>query len=298
MTGATLPRSYLYVPGNAADKLAKAVGRGADALIVDLEDAVPVAEKDNARAAVVAWLAGQPAGGPVELWVRVNSGDLRAVDVRALAGIAALTGIVLAKVEDADDIERTASLLAETDDTTTLLMPLIETAAAVLSAREIASASRVHQLQIGEVDLTGETGIIPGEDEAELAGLRTLIVLASTAAGINPPVGPVSRITGDMAAFEVSTRRARRQGFMGRACIHPAQLPVAHAVFSPSEAEIAEARSVIALVDAAEAQGSGVVLDAAGRLIDPAVLHSARRTLALADAVAWRGHTVTHGQMG
>lgn len=298
MTGATLPRSYLYVPGNAGDKLAKAVSRGADALIVDLEDAVPVAEKDNARAAVVAWLGEQPASGPVELWVRVNSGDLRAVDVQALAGIAALTGIVLAKVEDAADVARTASLLADAGDTSTLLMPLIETAAAVLSAHEIASAPRVHQLQIGEVDLTGETGIIPGEDEAELAGLRTLIVLASTAAGINPPVGPVSRITADLAAFEVSTQRVQRQGFMGRACIHPAQLPVAHEVFTPTADDVAEAESVIALVDAAEAEGSGVVLDADGRLVDPAVLHAARRTLALAEAVARRGHTVTHGQMG
>lgn len=284
MSGGTLPRSYLYVPGNAADKLAKALTRGADALIIDLEDAVPVSQKDVARDAVVGWLANQPIGGTTELWVRVNSGPLRAVDVQALAAIPQLTGIILAKVEDSDDVISTGQVLAAAGDTTTLLMPLIETAAAVLSAREIASAPRVHQLQIGEVDLTGETGIVPGEDEAELAGIRTLIVLASTAAGINPPVGPVSRITSDMAAFEASTQRVRRQGFMGRACIHPAQLPVTHAVFTPSSDEIAEAHSVIRLVEAAEAQGSGVVLDEAGRMVDPAVLHAAHRTIALAAA--------------
>lgn len=290
MSTSTLPRSYLYVPGNAADKLAKALARGADALIIDLEDAVPFSHKDGARDAVVGWLADQSVGGTTELWVRVNSGPLRAVDVRALAGIPQLTGIILAKVEDADDVVSTGHLLAAAGDTTTLLMPLIETAAAVLSAREIASAPRVHQLQIGEVDLTGETGVIPGEDEMELAGIRTLIVLASAAAGINPPVGPVSRITHDMAAFEVSTQRVRRLGFMGRACIHPAQLPVAHLVFTPTAEEVTEARSVINLVELAEARGSGVVLDDAGRMVDPAVLHAARRTIALAAAAELKEH--------
>lgn len=285
------PRSYLYVPGNAADKLGKALTRGADALIVDLEDAVPVKEKDAARTAVVAWLADQPAGGVVDLWVRINSGSLREVDVRALAGIESLTGLVLAKVEDGPEVAAISGLLASLGDTTTLLMPLIETASAVLDARDIAKQPRVHQLQIGEIDLTGETGIIAGEDEAELAGHRTLIVLASAAAGINPPVGPVSRITQDMVAFEVSTQRARRQGFVGRACIHPAQLPVVHAIFTPNAEELAEAQSLIDLVAAAEAQGSGVVLDDAGRLVDPAVLHAAYRTLALAESIGQRGGT-------
>lgn len=288
MTAASLPRSYLYVPGNAHDKLAKALLRGADALIVDLEDAVPMHEKDNARAAVVAWLAGQPVDGPTELWVRVNAGPLRDADVRALVGIDALTGIILAKVEDAAEVAAIAALLEAAGDTTTLLMPLIETASAMLDARDIARAPRVHQLQIGEVDLTGETGIVPGDDEAELGALRAMVVLASTAAGINPPIGPVSRITSDLPALEVSTQRVRRQGFMGRACIHPAQIAVVHAVFTPSAAEIAEAESVIELVKAAEAQDSGVVLDAAGRLVDPAVLHAAHRTLAQAEAAAAR----------
>jgi citrate lyase subunit beta/citryl-CoA lyase len=289
MTTAIIPRSYLYVPGNAADKLGKAVGRGADALIVDLEDAVPLSEKDAARAAVVAWLADQPADGPVDLWVRVNSGPLREVDVRALAGIDALAGVVLAKVEDADEVAAMDALLTSLGDTTTLLMPLIETASAVLDARAIAGGPRVHQLQIGEVDLTGETGVDPGADEAELAPVRALVVLASTAAGINPPVGPVSRITKDIEALEISTRRVRRQGFLGRACIHPAQLPVVHTVFTPTDADVDEAEAVIALVAAAEAQGSGVVLDETGRLVDPAVLHAARRTLAQAEAARQRG---------
>ncbi|MCL3819623.1 HpcH/HpaI aldolase/citrate lyase family protein [Aeromicrobium wangtongii] len=289
MTATT--RSYLYVPGNAADKLSRAVGRGADALIVDLEDAVPLQGKDAARDAVVAWLADQPAGEPVDLWVRVNSGPLRETDVQALANIASLTGIVLAKVEDAAEVVAIDALLTSLGDSTTSVMPLLETAGAVLDARAIAAGPRVQQLQIGEVDLAGELGLLPGDDEAELAPFRALVVLASTAAGIDPPVGPVSRITKDTDAFEVSTRRVQRQGFVGRACIHPAQLPVVHAVFTPTADDVAEAEAVIAMVAAAEARGTGVVLDEDGRLVDPAVLHSARRTLALAESAAQRDGT-------
>jgi citrate lyase subunit beta/citryl-CoA lyase len=275
-------RSYLYVPGNAADKLAKAAGRGADALIVDLEDAVPLSMKDDARAAVVAWLRAAPP--PLPVWVRVNQGAARDPDLNALAGLPGLAGLVLAKVTGPADVASAARALAAAADTTTPLMPLLETAAAVLDAREIARQPRVRQLQIGEVDLTGELGITPGDDEVELVGIRTQVVLASVAAGIAPPVGPVSRITADPAALAVSTHRLRRLGFFGRACIHPAQIPVVHAVYTPTADQVEQARAVIALLDRAEAHGSGVVLDAEGRMVDAAVLHAARRTFALAEA--------------
>lgn len=286
MTTGALPRSYLYVPGNAQDKLAKAFTRGADALILDLEDAVPMAEKHGARASVVAWLHDQPGGGDVQLWVRVNSGALLEPDVQALAGCPSLTGLVLAKVEDAAVVSTVVELLSAAGDTSTLLMPMVETASAVLDARDIARQPRVHQLQIGEIDLAGDVGITPGSDESELAGMRTLVVLASAAAGVQPPVGPVSRLTHDLRALRVSTERVRRQGFAGRACIHPAQVAVVHDVFTPSDKEVEEARGVIRLLRAAEAEGSGVVLDSSGRLVDSAVLASARKTLVLAERAA------------
>ena len=258
-----MTRSYLYVPATAADKLAKAAARGADALIVDLEDAVPYARKDEARTAVVDWLATAPRTVPV--WVRVNQGGLRDADLRALAGRPGLAGVVLAKAGGTDDIASAAAVLACAGDTATPLMPLLETATAVLDARAIARAPRVERLQIGEVDLTGDLGITPGDDEVELVGIRTQVVLASVAAGIGPPVGPVSRITADPAALAASTHRLRRLGFVGRACIHPAQLPVVHEVFTPTPAEVAQAHAMIALLERAEADGSGVVLDAEGR---------------------------------
>ena len=194
-----------------------------------------------------------------------------------------MTGLILAKVEGAAEVAAVAALLDERGDRDTLLMPMIETSSALLDAREIARGPRVHLLQVGEVDLAGEMALLPGDDEAELAGVRTLVVLASKASGLESPVGPVSRITRDLDAFRRSTELVRRQGFMGRACIHPAQVDVVHQVFTPTAEEVAEARAVLELVAQAEAEQSGVVLDSAGRLVDAAVLHSARRVLALAE---------------
>lgn len=264
------PRSYLYVPGDRPAMLAKAAARGADALIVDLEDAVPPAAKPSARAAVVSFLASGPA---LPVWVRVNAGAERAADLDALAGAPNLAGVVLAKTAGPDDLWSASAVLGDTP-----LMPLLETANAVFDAREIARQPHVRQLQIGEVDLAGELGVEPGPDEIELATARSMVVMASAAAGIDPPVGPVSRIFADAAALAESTRRIRRLGFVGRACIHPAQIAVVHEVFAPTPAEVEEARAAVtALAD------GGVAVDAAGRLIDPAVLPAARRTLAFAE---------------
>lgn len=281
MTRGGLPRSYLYVPGNAETKLASALTRGADALIVDLEDAVPLSLKDVALERVKEWLTTLPDPGEVEIWVRINGGTRRRSETLALAGSPRLTGLALAKADDAGEVAAVGSVLDELGDTTTRLMPLIESAVAVLDARAIAAVPRVHRLQIGEVDLTGELGIEPGPDEAELLALRTQVLVASLAAGIAPPMAPVSRVTRDMVAFAESTRRARRQGFVGRACIHPAQVAVVHEVFTPSEEEVSAAHETVQLATAAEQSGSGVVLDAQGRLVDPAVVRAALRTLAL-----------------
>lgn len=280
-----LPRSYLYVPGNAADKLAKALGRGADALLLDLEDAVPVTEKERAREDAASFLEAQPDGGPIELWVRVNPGALGLDDVRRLAGIPALSGLALAKA-DAATVAQVAELLEQLGDRTTQLMPMIETPAAVLDARAIAGAPRVQRLQVGEVDLTGEAGITPGPDEVELVGIRTTVVLASAAAGIAAPLGPVSRITADLEALAESTRRLARLGYVGRACIHPGQISVVHEVFTPDPDEVDEAREMLRLLAEAEGRGSGVALDVQGRLIDPAVVLGARRVLDLHERAA------------
>ncbi|MFD3482913.1 HpcH/HpaI aldolase/citrate lyase family protein [Streptomyces sp. NPDC058665] len=267
-------RSALYVPGDRPDMLAKAPSRGADALIVDLEDAVPLAGKDRARATVAAWLAGrgtEPAGPAI--WVRVNPGERGHDDVRALLG-RGVTGFFVAKTESPEDIEAVAGLLA--DDPSAVLCPVLESAAAVLAALSIANCPRVARLQLGEADLRAELGVSLGPGEPELLWARSHVVLASSAAGLAPPMAPAATDVGDLGALRASTESFKRLGFRGRTCVHPAQLPVIHEVFTPTPTELADARD---LVDRFDSAAGGAMLDEGGRLIDEAIVRRARRLL-------------------
>ena len=280
---APLPRSHLYVPGNGGVRLGKAWASDADAVIIDLEDAVPVPAKPSARRDVAEWLAATAAaraGSGRELWIRGNPGPEGLVDVDALAGASGVTGLVAAKAT----VQDLGALAAELDRRALdwALSPLLETPGAVLDARVIAGLPRVLRLQIGEYDLCAATGIEPGPDEAETAWARSWVVFASSEAGIEPPVAPVSTVVRDEAAFAASTERAARQGFVGRACIHPAQLPTVHRVFTPSPEAVARATELLAAYDAAIAAGSGAYLDQDGRMVDEAIARGARRTVALA----------------
>jgi citrate lyase subunit beta/citryl-CoA lyase len=277
-----IARSYLYVPGNAPEKLPKAAASAADAVIIDLEDAVPRAGKAAARAEVRRWLSEQVAPTR-ELWVRINSGEAALEDIEALDGITCLTGLVLAKVGSADEVRGIGEVLAARGHVGLQLSPLLETPRAIFEAREIARQPRVLRLQIGEYDLCAEAGITPGKDEHEVAAIRSQVVLASSEAGIQPPAAPVSIEIKDVETFRRSTELCARQGFVGRACIHPAQLATVHEVFTPDEAAIERALSVLRLYDEQVSAGTGVIIDANGRLLDEAVIRHARRTLSLAD---------------
>lgn len=270
-----LARSALYVPGDAPDKLAKALNRGADELIVDLEDAVTPDRKDYARGVVTDWLDDC---GPTDvgIWVRVNPGVLQEADVRAVAGHGHLRGFVVAKTESAEELARLDTLLNEVGSEASMV-PLLESAAAVFAAQQIAAAPRVERLQVGEADLRAELGVSLGEDERELLFVRSQIVLTSVAAGISAPIAPVSTEFRDLDAFRRSTEALARLGFVGRACIHPAQVEVCHEVFTPSAERVVWAEEVLAALGAA---GSGIALDAQGRMIDEAVARQARSVLA------------------
>ncbi|MEV6968248.1 CoA ester lyase [Hamadaea sp. NPDC051192] len=278
-------RSYLYVPADAPDKLAKAATRGADALIVDLEDAVPYARKSQAREAAAAFVR---AASGLAVWVRINPGPAGHDDARAVAW-PGLAGLCVAKTQTPDELAVLDAVLTDVERDrgvrlgSTPVVPLLETGAAVLDAVRIAQAPRVARLQLGEADLAADLGITPGPDERELLAVRSHVVLASAAAGIDPPVAPVSTNFRDLDALRDSTFALRRLGFSGRACIHPAQLPIVHEVFTPTAQEIAAAADLVARFDAAQASGSGVCLDAAGRMVDEAVVRAARRLLRAAD---------------
>ncbi|OZF45420.1 HpcH/HpaI aldolase/citrate lyase family protein [Rhodococcus sp. 14-1411-2a] len=261
--------TYLYVPGDVPERFDKALASGTDAVVLDLEDAVTAANKDHARATVAAWVAAcEP--GDVQIWVRVNPGALQENDIRAVMH-PNLTGIWLPKVSSAREVELADALLS---GSSAVVSPLIETAAGVFAALEIARAPRVKFLQIGEVDLAADLGV-DGSAES-LSFVRAQVVAASVAAGIDPPPAAVSRNFRDADAFEADTRTLAGLGFVGRACIHPAQLAPVRTVFVPSETEVREAEELLADLERAE---SGVAVDSKGFLIDEAVARTARRTV-------------------
>lgn len=262
-------RSYLYVPADRADRLAKAPERGADALICDLEDGVAPQDKDVARKNLSAFLADAPA----EVWVRVNSGGLMASDVRAI-GIAPVRGTVLPKADLAAVASLDALLVSLAVDAA--IAPLVETASGVLELVELARAPRVLRMSIGEVDLASDLAMTPSDDGRELLPIRTLVVVASAAAGIDQPTAPISTDYRDLDAFRASTEGFARAGYGSRAAIHPAQVEIINDVFTPTADEVASARR---LVDLFEAAGGGACVDDEGRMVDEAVVRSARRVL-------------------
>ena len=256
------PRSYLFVPGNRPERFDKALASAADAVIVDLEDAVPPDQKDAARRSVSAWLS---TARPVV--VRINAAETpwhRAdLEVCRRPGVAA---VMVAKVERADALA-TLGLSVP-------LLPLIESAAGFDQLRAIAAVPGVQRLAFGAIDFQLDLNMHAEFDE--LIFFRSQIVLASRLAGIAPPIDSPSVAIDEATEVERDAQRARRLGFGAKLCIHPRQLEVVNRSFSPSEAEQAWARQVLAI--AAASGGAAVALD--GKMIDRPVILRAQAILA------------------
>lgn len=272
-------RSHLYVPATNSARLEKSVSRGADSLIVDLEDGVSFADKSQARENLGKFL--KTLDSPIQIWVRVNSEHIELIQDLEAAVNENCAGIVLSKVETLSDINHLQKLLSQYEEERGLerqleISALIESATGIFNAREIASADRVSRLQIGEADLAAELGISGAGSEDSKMFARNMIVYASASAGINPPVAAVSPDFKNLEDFRKSTQRFKELGYFGRSCIHPDQIAIANEVFTPSATELANARDVI---DRLAAAGGGVALDANGRMIDEAFAKSARRIL-------------------
>ena len=262
-------RSYLYVPGHRPDRFDKALASGTDAVILDLEDAVPVPAKEAARTAVAAWLAGL-APTAVEPWVRINDGDRGITDLDALAGSTSLSGVIVPKASPS----RLAQVRRRHPGVA--LVALVESARAVTDVSAIAAADGVRTLAMGEVDLAADLGLGDSPPAAAWWALRMQDVVACAAAGRDAPLGPVERDIRDLDRFRSTVGDLAGAGFGAVQCIHPSQVPVVNAVLTPTPAEVERAQRVLGQAEDAD---GGVFVDDDGRMIDEAVLRSARRVL-------------------
>jgi citrate lyase subunit beta/citryl-CoA lyase len=255
-----MKRSWLFVPGNRPERFEKALAAGADAVIVDLEDAVAPPDKAAAREALSGWLnAAQP------VLVRINAAGTEWFDEDlALAGMPGVAGVVLPKAESVGDIERLLAAGA------IAVLPLIESALGLHHALELARAPQVERLLFGSIDFSVDLGM--EENDEALQPFRAQLVLASRLAGIAAPVDGVTTTLDDAERILQDTRRARRDGFGGKLCIHPKQVAAVNAAFMPAPDEIAWAERV--LEAAAAAQGAAVAVD--GKMVDRPVILKAQ----------------------
>lgn len=260
-------RSLLFVPGARPERFDKARAAGADAVCIDLEDAVPPDGKDAAREAVAAYIVGAS-----DVGVRINAVETAwgSADIAALASGARPRFVMIPKAANAETIAMVHTALGAAD-----VIPIIETAEGLRNAWEIAAAPGVIAVLFGGVDYSADIG-------AELSWEPMLFARGALAAACGRARKPLLDVpyldVDDEAGLLDSTRRVRAMGFTGRACIHPKQIGGVHAAFAPSASEVARARQVVAAFE--DAAGGPALLD--GKLIElPVVLH-ARRVLAAA----------------
>jgi citrate lyase subunit beta/citryl-CoA lyase len=278
-------RSLLFMPGSNPRALEKARSLPADGLIIDLEDAVAAEAKEGARAIVAAALAAGGYGGR-ELVLRVNPLDTPwgHADLAAAATLP-IDAVLLAKVESADRVRLTISLLEALGAPERLAVwCMIETPLGILEAREIAAASpRLAVLVLGTSDLTKDLHAIATRDRLPLLTALGLAMLAARAHGLAILDG-VHLDLSDEEGFALVCRQGRELGFDGKTVIHPMQIGPANIAFAPSAAEIEWSRRIIAAHAAAAAAGKGVAL-VDGKLIETLHVENARRLLGLAEGI-------------
>jgi citrate lyase subunit beta/citryl-CoA lyase len=279
-------RSLLYVPVTRQDFVAKAHTRGADAIQLDLEDAVAPAEKAAAREALPAAVETVTAHG-VDVVVRINRPWRLAVRDLEAAVRPGVRALALPKVPNADHVRACAEIVAELEAERGMparsvgFIAMVETAGALLDMRAIAAAHpRVLALTLGAEDFATDIGIAPEPDL--LAAPKQAVVLAARAAGVLPLglVGTVAHYA-DTDAFAATVERSRRIGFVGASAIHPSQVPLLNAGFTPPAEAVAHAERLVAAYEDAHARGLGAI-EFEGSMIDEPVAERARNLLAAA----------------
>lgn len=265
-------RSFLFVPANRPDRFTKALDSGADAVILDLEDSVPLADKAQARAVVrQKWAQLQQAICAVV--IRINSPDTEwgQQDLIDLQGLPKLAGLMVPKCESAQSLRAIAQAFAGIPS-----LPIIESAAGYLSLAEIAQAPQVCRLVVGHIDFLADTGMLCSDDQRELDDLRFEVAMHTRRANLAPAIDGVTVSVDDETLIRADTERALRFGFGAKLCIHPKQIAVVHRTLAPTSNQIDWAQRVLAAMTAS--QGSAVQLD--GKMVDLPVVLQAQRLLA------------------
>ena len=267
-------RSFLFVPGNRPDRFAKAARSGADAVVLDLEDSVPLADKALARQALATqWQTLIALDVP---WiVRINDEDSAfwSDDLAAIGELPGLAGVMVPKAERPGTLSRLHVTLGGLP-----VLPLIETAAGCHDVRALAAAAGVLRLALGHIDFMADVGMTCDDEQSELVPLRFALALATREAGFASAIDGVTVQTNDEQRLREDTLRARRFGFGARLCIHPGQVAVIHDALAPSAPELAWARRVVE----ADAAAGGAAVQVDGRMVDLPVVLQARHTLARA----------------
>ena len=286
-----LLRSLLFVPGNRANMLEKAIGLTPDAVVPDMEDSVPLAEKANAREMVASFLPRLAEAGH-QIIPRVNSINtgLMEDDLAAVIG-PHIAGVSVGKVGGSNDVRRIADtvgrreIAADISFGGTALVLWVETASAIVNSFSICRASkRVIAVAFGGEDLTNDMAIPRTESEEEIAYPRSVVAVAARSAGVLALETPYFNYKDDEGLRRNSTA-SRNLGFRGRFAIHPAQIEGINASYMPSREEIEHARRVVAAFDQAERRGSAATsLD--GMVIDVPVVERARKVLVAAKSTS------------
>lgn len=288
-------RTLLFAPATAPRHVEKALSgaTGTDGVILDIEDAVAVSEKPKARLAARATLTARgTAGSGPAAYVRVNglTTPYAYDDLCAVVG-PGLDGIVLPKTESAAQLLTVDWLLCQLERSNGLregsidLMPIVETAAGIARLTEIALATpRVRRLNFGAGDYSLDTNMTWTAGHEGILWARIAVVNASRAAGLEPPIDTVYARLDDTAGLSNEAEQAKRLGFQGKACIHPAQVAAVNPIFTPSAQDVAMARRI---ADAfAQAERDGVAsFSVDGQFVDYPIAYKARRTLAIAEQI-------------
>lgn len=283
-------RSILFVPGNRERFLSKLEALRPDAVLLDLEDSIPAAEKAAAREAVGAVLRSERFPDH-RLFVRVNPlrSGLAAADLAAVVG-RRVEGVFLPKVESTDELREANRLLAPVEARAGLpmgsvkLIPIIETVRGIVCVAELAEfGPRIMGLNFGYDDFAHDLGVVRTAEGLESRYPRARIGIAARAAGLLAIDGPMADLS-DPARLAEECRVSRQLGFTGKQCIHPSQIEIVNRAFSPAPEEVARARAILAAYDEAAARGHGSTR-LGESMIDMPVVEQARQLLAIAAAI-------------